>query len=167
MELQQIAKTLTETPAVLHALLGNLDDATLSKKKDGDWSIKEVIGHLIEGDKGAFRERIAEIIAGAEEITPVSPTAPLEPRNDQGRSIEELLAELEQERVTSAEFILSLNRSDLSKESLFPKYGMFNAGDFVYEWPYHDHDHVQQILSILKSNYLPLMSDTMRNALSS
>ena len=38
-------------------------------------------------------------------------------------------------------------------------------GDFVYEWPFHDHEHLQQILDILKQRYLPLMTETMRVAL--
>lgn len=167
MELTRIAQTLTETPDVLQALLGSLDDATLSFRPNPQaWCIKEIIGHLIESDKGAFRERIAEIVAGADEITPVSPTAPLEPRNDQATPLSDLLDELRAERVISAEYILTLTPADLDKTSNFPKYGIFSAGDFVYEWPYHDHDHIQQILGVLKGNYLPLMSDTMRDALS-
>ena len=47
----------------------------------------------------------------------------------------------------------------------YPGFGTFAAGDFVFEWPFHDHKHLQQILAITKAAYLPSMTDTMRNAL--
>jgi hypothetical protein len=41
-----------------------------------------------------------------------------------------------------------------------------NSGDFVNEWPFHDQDHLQQILANLKSAHLSAMTETMRRALS-
>ena len=35
----------------------------------------------------------------------------------------------------------------------------------VHEWPFHDHEHLRQILDITKAVYLPSMSETMRTAL--
>ncbi len=79
--------------------------------------------------------------------------------------LDDLLAELRTERETSTAFLESLGPADLETTASYGTHGVFTAGDFVHEWPFHDHDHLQQILDILKQSYLPHMTETMRSAL--
>ncbi len=167
MSLEQIAATIEAFPLALAELLAPIDESVLSHKNSvEDWCVLEIIGHLIDGDKFAFRGRIAEICEGIDEISPVDPGEAIGKRDYCADSLEKLLAEFKRERAISAEFVRSLDSKALENTANFKHYGEFKALDFVYEWPYHDQDHLQQILSITKASYLPQMSPTMRNALS-
>ena len=94
------------------------------------------------------------------------PWAAINERNFAQADLDELLDELASERRRSVEFLMSLTPGDLAKTATYGTHGVFAAGDFVHEWPFHDQDHLQQILDILKANYLPHMTEIMQNALS-
>ncbi len=166
LDIQEVADTIGSLPKVLRALLEPIDPAALSARPEpGEWCVLEVIGHLIACDQGAFRGRIAGIIAGEPEIAGFDAWAAINKRDFAGESLNALLAELTAERETSSAFLLSLDPSDLAKTASNPA-GKFAAGDFVHEWPFHDQDHLRQILEALKQSYLPHMTATMREALS-
>ena len=76
-----------------------------------------------------------------------------------------LLAEFDASRVRAAAYVASLDVDRLTLTGEYPGFGTFAAADFVYEWPFHDHEHLRQILDITKAVYLPSMSETMRTAL--
>ena len=48
-----------------------------------------------------------------------------------------------------------MTADDLAATSAYGQHGSLAAGDFVHEWPFHDHDHLQQILAILKNTSNP------------
>ena len=169
--LDEVAATIESLPAVLQALLAPVEAATLAiRPAPGEWSVCEVIGHLITGDGPAFRDRIAGIVAGEPEIAPFDPATPMGDRNFNEVDVEVLLDELRAERSQSAAYVRSLAPADLARTSNYVSQDghdpEFAAGDFVNEWPFHDHDHLQQILANLKSAHLADMTETMRRALS-
>lgn len=164
--LDEIADTIEAFPDVLAALLGPIADDALRRRPDvGEWCPLEVIGHLIVADGPAFRDRIADIVSGQAEIAPFDPDLALTGRDFQAADLSDLIDELRAERVKSGAFLRSLDPVDLRRTAVFAAYGSFAAGDFVHEWSFHDHDHLQQILDSTKSAYLPFMTDSMRHAL--
>ncbi len=166
IELTDIAATLNSTPRVLRELLQPIDPELLAARPGpGEWCVLEVIAHLIATDSDAFRQRIASIIAGEPEIAAFDPWAAINARAFAAVDLDGLLAELTAEREKSTTFLDSLNPSELSKTANYGKHGVFAAGDFAHEWPFHDQDHLQQILDILKQSYLPHLTETMRTAL--
>lgn len=168
MDLTDIASALNSTPGVLRQLLRPVDPELLAARPEpGEWCVLEVIAHLIATDSDAFRQRIASIVAGEPEIDAFDPWAAIKARNFAAVDLDHLLAELVAEREVSTTFLESLSQSDLSKTAKYGSHGVFAAGDFVHEWPFHDQDHLQQILDILKQSYLPHMTETMRSALGS
>ncbi len=166
IELSAIAATLDSTPRVLQHLLQPIDPELLAARPEpGEWCVLEVIGHLIATDRDAFRHRIASIVAGEPEIDAFDPWAAIKARDFAAVDLDQLLAELSVEREASTTFLGSLSQSDLNRTANYRKHGVFTAGDFVHEWPFHDQDHLQQILDLLKQSYLPHMTETMRAAL--
>ena len=166
MDLDKITAALDTLPAVLRALLAPIDPETLrTRPQPGEWSVLEVIGHLIATDDGAFRERIAAIIDGEPEIGAFDPWAAINERDFASLALEPLLVELAAERATSVAFLGSLDPTQLMLTATFPGRGAFAAADFVLEWPFHDHEHLRQILANLKLQYLPDMTSAMRSAL--
>ena len=167
MSTAEIARTLQSLPDVLAALLAPIDSQTLrTRPAEGEWCPLEVVGHLIACDSDAFRNRISAIIAGDPNIASFDAWDAINARDFATEPLDVLLAELTEERKLSAELILALSDDDLAKTATFHDGRVFAAGDFVHEWPFHDQDHLQQILASLKLAYLPAMSPTMREALS-
>ncbi len=166
IDLNEIANTIESMPMVLNALLAPIDDAALTvKPNEDDWCVLEIIGHLILVEGPAFRERVRLMVDGAAEIPPFAHNEANAARDFADESLADLLDELATERRISAEFIRTLTSDDLEKRSAYKHYGQLAAGDFVYEWPYHDQSHLQQILTVLKQTYLPHMTDEFRYAL--
>ena len=161
-----VASALGAFPTVVRNLLEPLDPATLIVRPEpGEWSVHEVIGHLIATDTGAFEDRIQGILDGEPEIPGFSPWAAINERDFNAVALPDLLAEFDASRVRAAAYVASLDAQRLTLTGEYPGFGTFAAADFVYEWPFHDHEHLRQILDITKAVYLPSMSETMRAAL--
>jgi len=166
MEVSEVAHTLRSLPAVLDALLSPIAPTTLrTRPAEGEWCPLEVLGHLIACDSAAFRDRIAAIVDGNPQIAGFDAWEAINARDFAAEPLDDLIEELAHERLVSSDFLLALDADDLAKSAVFEDGRRFTAGDFVHEWPFHDQDHVQQILASLKLAYLPAMTPVMRNAL--
>jgi len=165
-DLSDVAARILSVPAVLETLLTPIDPIALSTRPEpGEWSPLEVIGHLIDCDSSAFRDRIRGIIAGEPKIAAFDEWVAINERDFNAVPLDQLLDELRAERTQSAEFLLGLDPADLTKSSTFGDGRPFEANDFVQEWSFHDQDHLQQILEAVKITYLPKMTATMQAAL--
>ena len=164
--LADVASALAAFPKALRTLLESLDAATLTVRPEpGEWSVHEVIGHLIATDLEAFEQRIQSILDGVPEIPGFKPWAAINERDFNAVALPDLLAEFDASRSRAVPFVAGLSQDQLTLTGEYPGFGTFAAGDFVYEWPFHDHEHLQQILAITKNAYLPSMGESMRNAL--
>ncbi len=164
--LDEIADTIESFPDVLAVLLGPIADDTLRLRPEpGEWCPLEVIGHLITSDGPAFRFRIAAIVNGEPEISPFDPSLEHLGRDFRSADLSDLIGELRSERSVSAAFLRSLDPIVLRRTARYSTFGSYAAGDFVHEWPYHDHDHLQQILAATKAVHLASMTDPMQRAL--
>ncbi len=166
IDLDEIAATLESLPSVLRTLLAPYEAETLMERPEpGEWCVLEVVGHLITCDRGAFRDRVEAIVAGVAQVPGFDASAALVARDPLRASIDELLDELTAVRAESVEFVRSLTPAALAATAPYGGHGIFAAADFVLEWPYHDQDHLRQILDAVQRHYLPHMTDTMRTAL--
>ncbi|MEM7133960.1 MAG: DinB family protein [Chloroflexota bacterium] len=167
--LDEVSTALTSTPTTLRSLLSHLTPEQYRwRPADNEWSINEVIGHLIAADQVAFAGRIQLML---EQEHPTLPRVDVDQlaseRQDQQRVLDDLLDELTVGRQKSSQLIRSLTPSQLARTGDYPKYGTFLVSDFVYEWPYHDYAHLQQILTIQQEAIWPHFSPSMQQALKS
>lgn len=165
-DIAEIADTLERTPSALRLLLEPFgDDVVSAAPEPGEWSAKEVVVHLITCDGGAFRDRIEALVAGADEVPGFDAAGALEARRPVDVPMGELLDELAAVRAGSVAFVRSLDDAALDAAAPFREHGRFAARDFLLEWPFHDQDHIRQILDAVQRHYLPAMGDAMRTAL--
>lgn len=165
-DIDAIASTIESLPQVLRTLLEPFDDGVLCARPAPDeWCVREVIGHLIATDTGAFSDRIAALVAGDSEIQGFDPWAAINSRDFTVGPLDALLREFATVRRASVQFLRTLSPTDLERTGEYRTLGTFAAGDFVLEWAYHDQEHLRQILAALQQHYLPDMSATMRSAL--
>lgn len=147
-------------------LLAPFDEATLTARPaPGEWCVLEVVGHLITCDPGAFRDRVEAIIMGTDQVPAFDAGRALDELDPMSATIGDLLDELATARARSVEFVRSLSPDAVSATAPYGDHGEFAASDFLLEWPYHDQDHIRQILDAVQRHYLPHMTDTMRTAL--
>ncbi|MFW2333503.1 DinB family protein [Ilumatobacter sp.] len=166
IDLDEIAATLESLPSALRTLLAPYDDTTLrARPEPGEWCVLEVVAHLITCDRGAFRDRIEAIAGGVAEVPGFDAGAALDARDPMHATIGELLDELTAVRSESVAFVRSLEPTALTATAPFRDHGTFAASDFLLEWPYHDQDHIRQILDAVQRHYLPHMTAAMRTAL--
>lgn len=166
-DLGQVAAALRATPAVLRALLLPLDDAALTWRPGVDsWCVKEVVGHLIETDRSAFRDRIELMISAPNPVLEgLDIHGLVTARGDAARPVAALLDELAAQRDDMAARVAVLTPADLARTAPYPKHNKtFSVADFVYEWPFHDAAHTKQILDLLQLQYVPYMGPAMRAA---
>jgi hypothetical protein len=167
MNLEQVAVTIENTPKILRQLFAGVDPSVAQwRVTPEDWCINEIIGHLIEADNYAFKARILPILGVEMPALPAwNVQESAEFRQDCQKNVSDLLDELESQRQQMAKFVRGIAGANLNRTGTMAPYGAFKASDFVYEWAYHDFDHVKQILEILKKSMWGTFSDTMQYAL--
>lgn len=123
-----------------------IDEATLSQKLDGKWSIKQNIGHLAEVDEIALK-RMDEMKSGV----PVMSPAVFEPKLDyNAMPVMKVIEYFRQNRNANVEKYRSLSEEDLAKSSLHPRLKVqMNPVDLAYFDAEHDDHHLVRINTIL------------------
>ena len=170
LRLDEVGALLEATPVMLRVQLDRLDDRVLCwRPAPGEWCIKEVIGHLIETDRIAFWGRIRQM---REEDYPIlsgmDVNAVAAARRDDQWPVDDLLNELSVLRAEIGPMVAGLSPADLARKGRYPKLGGdLSVQDLVYEWPFHDANHIKQIQDILQAWALPGMGELMRAAVTS
>jgi len=165
--LPEVRKVLMNTPHTLRYLLDGLDEEVhVWRPSANEWSAKQVIGHLIGTDQFIFAPRIKQMI---EEDHPTLSSGwdmhqSLVERQDDVKAVSSLLVELMNSRSACLRLLESVQPEQMACTGLH-RIGIVSVQDFVFEWAYHDMNHIQQIANNVRAYIYPSMSETMRNAL--
>jgi len=114
---------LQRTPEVLYTLLHNISaDWTCSNEGGDTWSVYDIVGHLIHGEKTDWVPRAAIILSQVPDKTfqPFDRFAQLQ--ESEGKSLTGLLAEFTSLRKKNIEFIVSKRLTDenLQEKGIHP-----------------------------------------------
>ena len=147
---------LERTPHVLIQLTNNLSaDWTMNNEGGETWSVFDVIGHLIHGEKTDWMTRIYIILSegGNKEFKPFERFAQLE--ESKGKSLEQLLNEFVAVRELSLTKLkgLNLKENDFNKTGIHPKFGAVTLSQLIAAWTVHDLDHISQISRVMAKQY--------------
>ena len=155
-DLQQTMALLTRTPAALDALLRGLPETwTMRSEGEDTWSVFDVVGHLIDGERVNWIPRARMILESGESRT-------FEPfdrlghvREGRGKTLEQLLDEftrLRQENVGELS-ALNLRREDLERRGRHPAFGVVSLSELLATWATHDLTHLHQVSRIMAHQY--------------
>src|SRR5215213_6494947 len=90
---------LRSTPATLRSLIGGVPDETLVARVDDGWSVRDVIGHLVDTNSGVIVARMRRIVEEDHPyIRSIDAPARLEGGGYRTRDVGSLLDELAQRR---------------------------------------------------------------------
>ncbi|MDP9326523.1 MAG: DinB family protein [Candidatus Dormibacteraeota bacterium] len=163
---EQVALLLRATNS---ALLAETDQMRASMAAwhtaEGEWCVKECIGHMLEAERRGFAGRIRRILeepgcrdAGWNQLEVQRL------RNDCARDLSELVSEFAGERERSVELVGSLMNTDLTKACEHEQVGLLTVEDLLHEWIHHDRNHFRQIQTNVMAYVWPSMGNSKRFA---
>lgn len=147
---------LTRTPAALNALLRDLPDLWVRNNEGGEsWSAYDIVGHLIVGEKTDWVQRVRRILQDGEAraFDPFDRFAQF--RDDEGKSLTQLLdefADLRRENLASIE-ALNLQPQDFVRRGRHPRLGVVTLSQLLATWAAHDLTHLHQLSRVMATQY--------------
>jgi hypothetical protein len=147
---------LRRTPATLRAMLAGLPrEWTQATEGPETWSPYDIVGHLIHGEHTDWMARARIILAQGPDrrFTPYDRFAQF--RESQGKSLTELLDELERLRAANLETLTGwrLTDAELALEGEHPEFGAVTLRQLLATWVAHDLGHVAQIARVMAKQY--------------
>jgi hypothetical protein len=155
-DLRDTISLLGRTPAALDALLRDLPE-TWTHRNEGEntWSVFDVVGHLIHGERTDWMSRARMVLQFGEART-------FEPfdrwghvREIEGKSLGQLLDEFARLRSQNLDEVRALNLQpkDLELHGRHPALGIVTLSELLATWAAHDLTHLHQISRIMAHQY--------------
>lgn len=145
---------IQQTPAALVQLTAKLPDVALDfRSTPGEWTIREILAHLVDDEMYVMRLRLERIVKeDRPQLMPHDEHQWYAQRNTSRDALSELLADFAVQRAASLGIIGMLRESDWTREGLQPEFGAFTAEGWLERWAGHDTTHLRQIEATLKAH---------------
>ncbi len=147
---------LTRTPAALDALLRDLPETwTLQNEGENTWSVFDVVGHLIHGERTDWMPRVRMVLQFGETRTFVPFDRWGHLRESQGKSLGQLLDEFARLRSENLRELgaLNLRPEDLARRGQHPSLGIVTLSELLATWAVHDLTHLHQVSRVMAHQY--------------
>lgn len=147
---------LERTPAVLNTLLlGISEEWTNTNEGPDTWSVFDIVGHLIWGEKTDWVPRAQLILSGKENRAFIPFDRFAQFRESKGKTLAQLLEEFEKLRKENLQILKGLNIStaDLHKTGIHPAFGEVTLSQLLSTWVAHDLNHIAQIARVMAKQY--------------
>lgn len=156
-ELDHALALLAATPGTLRALLPGLPTSWKDARTEGEgtFSARDVVGHLIWGERTDWVPRLRLILDHGED----RPFPPFDRTGFAGyiasRAMADLLAEFATLREANLEAVRALALTDarLDRRGRHPELGAVTARQLLATWVVHDLGHLAQISRVLAKRY--------------
>ena len=160
----EIAALLESAVSAIRAEVDALPKAvTTFHPADGEWSINEILGHLIEAERRGFAGRIKVLLATKDpQLEAWDQNEVARGRRDDMKTATKLVTELERMRAESVTLVRGLKAADLKRGGQHPKVGWLRVEDLLQEWVHHDRNHIKQILSNVQAWAWPHMGNAQK-----
>jgi DinB superfamily len=160
----EIAALLESAVAVIRTEVEALPKAvTTFHPEEVEWSINEVMGHLIETERRGFAGRIRILLATKDpQLEGWDQNEVARGRRDDLKPAAKLVAELERMRAESVVLVRGLKPGDLTRGGQHPKVGWLRVEDLLQEWVHHDRNHIKQIFGNVQAFAWPHMGNAQK-----
>lgn len=127
------------------------EDALTSRPADGEWSIKEICGHLRD-DGEALHRRLHDMIKLEEpRLEPYDQEALIRERNPQDATLTALLDEFAAQRGETIDMLADLVHWNWARQGRHPEFGRMSIRQLVDDTIAHDENHLTQIRALKTS----------------
>ena len=143
MEIPRSIDELEQTMTILPILAAGQGNAVAG---EGEWSVLDVVYHMLDEEVNDFRAHILQAFSG-EEWTSIDPDAALEAMRATGNSLEQTLNLWQTERAASVAWLRGLDKADWSAQVKAP-WRVFSAKALLANWAAHDCHHLRQLVEL-------------------
>lgn len=154
--LQDTIAVLARTPAVLNATLRFLPDTWIRNNEgDGTWTVYDVVGHLIQGERTDWMPRTRIILQFGETRAFEPFDREAQKRLNQDRPLADLIDEFAHLRAENLEALkgLKLTEQQLALKGRHPKLGTVTLSNLLATWAVHDLTHLHQMSRVMAHQY--------------
>ncbi len=146
---------LSRQAAAIEQMVIGLDrEQAVWKPSPDDWSILEVVNHLLDEEREDFRVRLDLTLHSPEvDWPPIDPQGWVAGRRYSERDLVDSLLLFMEERRNSLTWLADLGQVDLGHTHVKPGFPPMRAGDLLFAWVAHDCLHLRQ-LNELRYHYL-------------
>lgn len=149
--------------AIRAGLAGLPDEIAVWRPAAGEWCVNECLGHIIEAERRGFAGRIRLILeTPGRAVEDWNQVEVQKARADDGKPLEDLLAEFATVRSDSVLLVEGLQPSDLPKSCEHPFAGTLTIGGLLHEWIHHDQNHYRQAQANIQAYLWPSMGGSQR-----
>lgn len=147
MKFGKMIESLERFEKLLPVMVEGVSDSDAKWKPDsGNWSIVEIVSHLVDEEREDFRIRFRMTIEEPTQPWPSwDPEGVAISRDYNSRDLSTAVNEFIQVRRESVDWLKSLNKVDFDLTYKHPKMGEVPAGNMLASWVAHDLLHVRQI----------------------
>jgi len=154
--LSKSIEILERTPDVLIAMLQNISTDWTSNNEGGEtWSVYDIVGHLIHGEKTDWIPRMEIILSDKDEKKFELFDRFGQFEESKGKSLPQLLDEFKSLRTKNIEQLLSkkLTLKNLEEKGIHPAFGEITLAQLLSTWTVHDLNHIAQISRVMANQY--------------
>jgi len=135
--------------AIMALVAGASDEQMRWKPSPDDWSILEVLNHLIDEEREDFRQRLDFTLhRPGEPWPPIDPPNWVIERRYNERDPDESRIAFQAERAYSLGWLRGLIAPDWRLNYSHPIAGLITAGDLLVSWVAHDTLHIRQLAGL-------------------
>jgi DinB superfamily len=135
---------LTATPVLLHEMTRDaIGELAWTPPKPGEWSIGEVVRHLVEGDRDTFVPRLRRMLT---ESRPVFDKR--RPTEGDDADLATLLAAFTDARRQAVALLGGLDEAGWRREGVSPSRGPLTVDTYAATMDAHDTEHLRQIQDV-------------------
>jgi uncharacterized damage-inducible protein DinB len=154
--IEKSIEILERTPNVLNTMLQNISADWTSNNEGGEtWSVYDIIGHLIHGEKTDWIPRTAIILSEKPDRTfePFDRFSQFE--ESEGKSLTKLLDEFKILRKKNIKYLRSkkITGKKLEEKGIHPAFGEVTLSQLLSTWVVHDLNHIAQISRVMAKQY--------------
>jgi uncharacterized damage-inducible protein DinB len=147
---------LERTPGAFRAMVGGLPPSWTAATEGPDtWSVYDIVGHLIHGERTDWIPRAQLILAqgAARRFAPYDRFAQF--RESRGRPLSDLLEEFAQLRARNLDTLTGwqLTEAQLALEGEHPAFGAVSLRQLLSTWVAHDLGHLAQSARVMARQY--------------
>jgi hypothetical protein len=149
----QLITTLEQThPMLVRLTAGAADPALDFRPSAQDWSVREILAHLVDDEMYVMRTRMERIVKeDCPDLAPHDEQKWYANRNTTRDGLDELLADFALQRAASLGMLRMLREQDWARQGFQPEYGHFTAAVWLTHWVAHDTTHIEQIEANLQA----------------
>lgn len=143
-------RDLARLPAMLDALLSDLDDAFWrARPAPKEWSALEIVCHLRDEELEDFGARVRVIATGGVSFGPIDPERWAVERRYGDDEPRAALGLLKDRRASNLGFLATIDPKRLEHDVDLPRAGRLTGLDLLAAWVTHDRLHVAQLVATL------------------